>query len=170
MVVIVLHSSEVDISRALMVELGVDPHINEDIVQSPNGWKVSAKHSYATTVCPNFSAYPTIVVFDGDKTRVKSPVANLEDALDFVNNQPLATPNRILSQFEFTQLFTSAERKAIRQQSKSNTDLEDLMAVLNAAQDVNLDLPILISGLAFLVSLGILTAARRDKILTGSAP
>jgi hypothetical protein len=70
------------------------------------------------------------------------------------------------SAFQFFQLFTSQERAAIRTAAMSDQTVADFQQLAGAAhQVINTD-PITIAGMDYLVSIGVLTQARRDEILT----
>lgn len=68
----------------------------------------------------------------------------------------------------FLQLFTAAEFKAIRNATKVDDDVAYWYELTVGVQEpIRLKHPTTISGLDFLVSKGLLTAARRDAIIAG---
>lgn len=80
---------------------------------------------------------------------------------------PAAPPNygRAVSVRDFLQLFTAAERKAIRVAAGTDDDVADWYALATAGSErIRLRHPTTIAGLQFLVAKGLLTAARRDAI------
>ena len=91
------------------------------------------------------------------------------DVTDLTENQKSGVYHgrRRISQLEFMQLLTSAERKAVRQAAKSNADLEDFLDLLDKASHVNLDSVNTISGLTVLEQSGLLTTGRAQEILNG---
>lgn len=166
MKVIILHSALVESSRNLMAELGVDPQLNEDIITAPNGWQVCAKHSYAVTVCPNFSAYPTCVVIDaGGQMRVKSPVGSLADCEAFTNDLGNPGVKTIFTPFEFSQRFTFAEQVAIETAGETDASVRVVMRQFQTAQDIDLDNQACQQGVMLLASKGLLTTPRAVAIL-----
>lgn len=74
---------------------------------------------------------------------------------------------RILSKLEFVELFTSAERVAIRAARGQSSALDDYLYMLEMAEEVNLDSPNVIGGLAMLEQAQILAAGRAQEILNG---
>lgn len=73
---------------------------------------------------------------------------------------------RALSPLEFMERFTKTERKTIRAKSKQNDDLEDFFDLLRAATHVHVDDPRVLAGMAFMVSLDLITPARKAEVLT----
>ena len=80
---------------------------------------------------------------------------------------PPAPPDygKTVSAREFLQLFTGPERKAIRLAAKTDDDVADWFAIAQVPEPIRLKHPTTIGGLNFIVSKGLLTAARRDAIL-----
>ncbi len=80
---------------------------------------------------------------------------------------PPAPPDygRTVSPREFLQLFTSTERKAIRNAAKTDDDVADWLALAQVPEPIRLQHPQTLAGLDFLVAKGLLTAARRDAIV-----
>ena len=74
---------------------------------------------------------------------------------------------RIITQFEFLQLFTQAERIAIRAAAASNGAIYDYLDLLAKAQQVNLDDGPTVTGVNTLESAGLLAAGRAAVILNG---
>lgn len=67
--------------------------------------------------------------------------------------------------FEFLNRFTPLERASIRTGSVSDAALADFLMMSQAAQEIVSDDPMTAAGMDYLVSLGILTPARRAEIL-----
>jgi hypothetical protein len=74
-------------------------------------------------------------------------------------------PVQTWTAFEFLQRFTAAERAAIRTGSMSDPALADFLMMSQAAQEIVSNDPMTAAGMDYLVSLGILTPARRAEIL-----
>jgi hypothetical protein len=68
--------------------------------------------------------------------------------------------------FEFLNRFTPTERAAIRTGAMSDPVLADFLMMSQAAQEVVSDDPVTGAGMDYLVSVGILTAARKAEILS----
>jgi hypothetical protein len=68
--------------------------------------------------------------------------------------------------YEFLARFTASERAAIRSGSMSDAALADFLMFSQAAQEVVSDDPVTAAGMDYLVSLGILTPARRAELLS----
>jgi hypothetical protein len=71
----------------------------------------------------------------------------------------------ILTKLEYLRRFTQDERVAIRNAAKVNAVLEDYMALLDLAQEINLDDPDTIAGVQMLEAAGLLNAGRAQEIL-----
>lgn len=71
--------------------------------------------------------------------------------------------------YEFQLRFTPAERAAIWQAASTDANVADLLVLSLAANTVYNDDPATLAGMAYLVSVGLLTQARADEIL-GLAP
>lgn len=68
--------------------------------------------------------------------------------------------------YEFLKRFTVQERAAIRVESFQDDRLADFMQFCTAAQIVIADDPTTVAGMDYLVSLNLLTPARRAEILS----
>ena len=79
---------------------------------------------------------------------------------------PVAT-GRTMTRLEFLRRFTGAERVTLRTVAKTNAGLEDYMALLDAAQDVNTGDADTIAGVQFLEAAGLIGAGRAGEILHG---
>ena len=77
-------------------------------------------------------------------------------------------PPRIVTQFAFRNRFTFEERVAIETAATSTPAVRVLLADQNAAQFIDLDDETTIQGISYLVSAGLVDAARGELIL--SAP
>lgn len=81
---------------------------------------------------------------------------------------------RVVSKLAFSQLFTQAERMAIRaRRGASDTVaaiIEDFYSMLAFAEDVNLDHAMTQAGINFMASQGLLTADRAAAILANQPP
>lgn len=73
---------------------------------------------------------------------------------------------KVWTSFEFLSRFTPSERGAIRTGSISDPALADFLMMSQAAQEIVSDDPMTAAGMDYLVSLGILTPARRAEILS----
>lgn len=84
-----------------------------------------------------------------------------------VPDQPAAPTGRTMTRLEFLRRFTGEERITLRTVAKQNPALEDYMALLDAAQDVNTGDADTIAGVQFLEAAGLLAAGRAAEILNG---
>jgi len=84
---------------------------------------------------------------------------NVPDAADVEPEQPVTC-----SSYEFLQRFTQAERIAI--EASEDVCIKDFASLLKAAQEIDFDDVNTLAGMAYLVSLGLLTEERKNEILT----
>lgn len=70
--------------------------------------------------------------------------------------------------YQFLNRLTASERAEVRSRSLTDTNVADFLMLATAAQEVVSDDPVTIQGMGYLVSIGVLTAQRRDEILNGS--
>ena len=69
--------------------------------------------------------------------------------------------------YQFLLRFTAEERAAFRAAAITDPNVADFQQLAQAAQEVLSDDPMTVAGMAYLVSVGLLTSARRDEILGG---
>lgn len=67
--------------------------------------------------------------------------------------------------YEFLRRFTDAELELVRSYSVHDSAVWRLLSFAQAAQEVDTGDPVTIAGMDYLVSVAILTQARRDEIL-----
>lgn len=79
---------------------------------------------------------------------------------------PPPAPPVSYSPYQFWQRFTKQERKDIRVAAKQNDDLEDWIDMLRVVDNVVVTDPNTVGGMQALVDAGLLTATRRDEILS----
>lgn len=72
---------------------------------------------------------------------------------------------RTISKLEYLRRFTSEERIAIRQAAKVTPVLEDYLAMLELAQDINLDDVDTVAAVQMLESAGLIAAGRAAEVL-----
>lgn len=70
---------------------------------------------------------------------------------------------------DFMKLFTNSERRQIIGAAMQNVDIADWQNGLLLADDIRLNHPDLIAGMAEMVTAGLLTEARKAAILAGEA-
>lgn len=75
--------------------------------------------------------------------------------------------SRILTKLEYLRRFTQDERVAIRTAAKANAVLEDYLALLELAEEVNLGDADTIAAVQMLEAAGLLAAGRAGEILNG---
>lgn len=67
--------------------------------------------------------------------------------------------------FQFLLRFTEEERAAFRDAAATDEKVADFMLLCSAASEVKADHPVTLAGMAYLVSVGLLTQVRSDEIL-----
>lgn len=72
---------------------------------------------------------------------------------------------KVWTAYQFLQRFTDAELVAIRARSQTDAATWKFLTLATAAQEVVSDDPVTVAGMDYLVSVGILTAARKAEIL-----
>jgi hypothetical protein len=77
------------------------------------------------------------------------------------------SPAQSWTAYQFLLRFTAEERAAFRAAAITDPNVADFQQLAQAAQEVVSDDPMTVSGMAYLVSVGLLTSARRDEILGG---
>lgn len=84
---------------------------------------------------------------------------------------PVITPPPVVvSSLAFRQLFTAAERLAITTAGETTPQIRVFMDDESSAGSVSMADPEVTTGIAALVTAGLLTQARADAILVGTAP
>ncbi len=81
--------------------------------------------------------------------------------------QPAPAPT--VTALAFRQLFTSAERLAITTAGESNAAIREFMDDESASGEVTLTDPEVTTGVAALVTAGLLTQTRADQVMAGTA-
>ena len=154
MEIILLHSAQVEASRNVLAEL-------------PAGITVIDKHSEAVQACPNFSAYPALVVKDGDTMRVLSPFSTWAEAQAFIDNPPApqeASRPRTMTKYYFrTRVLTFEERVVM-----DNSVIPELVTMRNdlfAAEVVDLDE--VAKYKPVMLATGLASEERIDEIIAG---
>jgi hypothetical protein len=71
----------------------------------------------------------------------------------------------VFTSYEFLRRFTDAELELIRSYSVHDSAVWRLLSFAQAAQEIDTGDPVTIAGMDYLVSVAILTQARRDAIL-----
>jgi hypothetical protein len=118
-----------------------------------------------------------IIEDDGDEFTYDDLVWLSGDAIPSKDDLDLWITNNSLSQFQFRQLFTQAERIAIDNSSSSTAIpaqakavLVTVMKDLESAAAIQLSNPQVAAGLGFMASLGLISSARIPQILSNTVP
>ena len=82
-----------------------------------------------------------------------------------VRNKTSDELRSIWTAYEFLNRFTYSERAAYRNAAKTDDLVADFMGLAQAANEIISDNPVVIQGMDYLVSIGVLTQQRRDEIL-----
>jgi len=169
--IILLHSEQVEASRAIAAQLGGEP-ADADMIINKDGRdvRIVSKHSLAVGLCPNFSAYPAIlVVEDGGAIRCKSPVASWAECLDFVDNPPAGPEQPAfaaeLSKLQFLGLFTDEEKVSLKALESSDPTVALFWEEYRTADTIRLDDPRTIRAVEYLAGRGYLAEGRKEAIL-----
>lgn len=72
---------------------------------------------------------------------------------------------KIFTAYEFMLRFTAEERAAFRAAALTDPNVADFQQLAQSAQEIFTNDPVTIMGMDYLVSVGLLTQARRDEIL-----
>lgn len=169
--IVLLHSAQVESSRAIVQELGGEPAGNDaTITHGGRAVRVISKHALAVAACPNFSAYPAIVVQDGESVRVKSPVESWAECLDFVDNPPQPAPSVPApkiehSKLEFLALFTEEEKISLKALEGTDPTVALFWEEYRTADSIRLDDPRTIRAVEYLAAQGYIPAERKAVIL-----
>jgi hypothetical protein len=83
---------------------------------------------------------------------------------------PVPPPPTVISSLAFRQLFTEAERLAITTAGFTNATIRVFMDDENSAGAVTLSDPEVTTGVATLVTEGLLSKERADQVLAGTSP
>ena len=169
MKVIILHSAQVEASRAIVAELGGEP-AGPDVTVTHGGREVRvvSKHALAVAVCPNFSAYPAcVVVEESGDIRVKSPVDSWAECLGFALTPPVQEPAlpREFTRLEFLNLFTVQEQVLLKGLEATDPVVGLFWEQWRGAEFISTDDPRTIAGVDQLAADGHITPARADAIL-----
>lgn len=118
----------------------------EYIVYERDTWNVV--YAYTADTATDFPEYP----FRDFSHVVKKP-------------EIVAPPERNVTKLEYLRRFTGQERVTIRQAAKENPVLEDYLAMLEIAQDINLDDPATQGGVQALEIAGLIGEGRAAEVL-----
>ena len=82
-----------------------------------------------------------------------------------VRNKTPDELRKVWTAYEFLTKFTYTERAAYRNAAKTDDLVADFMGLAQAANEIISDNPVVIQGMDYLVSIGVLTQQRRNEIL-----
>jgi hypothetical protein len=88
----------------------------------------------------------------------------------FFSPHPLqrpASPKPGLTRWEFQLLWTADEHRQIKLLRTTDPEVDYLMDLFEGAGTIHLDNPVTVSGVAYMLAIGIITVERRDQILAG---
>lgn len=177
MEIILLHSAQVEDSRALLSELGLvetmEVPADFTLMKGSSEVRVISKHALATGVCPSFSCYPTLVVKEGDQVRSLSGLKTWAEAVDFINEPPATvTPVQKVrfSKLEFLGLLTDAEKVSLKAKETSDPVVGVFWEEFRASEFIDLTDPRTIRGVQALEASDNLDEGRAAQILAGEAP
>ena len=160
----------VETSRNIVAVLGLVPGVlDASVVMDGREVRIISKHAQAVAACPNFSAYPAIVVQDGETQHVKSPVASWEECLSFIESIPGPQPTRkiVFTKTDFLDLFTVEEQIALKGLEKTDDAVALFWERYRVADDIRLDDPRTIGAINMLAASGHISQERAAAILGG---
>lgn len=170
--IIILHSELSSVSRSLVAELGqVADVVDATLIMDGHSVRIVGDHALAVAACPNFSAYPAIVVQDGASVRVKSPVESWAECLDFIDNPPApGTPAPLpeLTKLEFLARFTDEEKISLKALEATDPMVGLFWEEYRGATSIRLDDPRTTRAINMLAAAGHITEARKLEILEGA--
>ena len=77
-----------------------------------------------------------------------------------------APTEKIYTAYQFLTRFTAEERAAFRNAALTDPIVADFQELAIAAQDISTTNPVTISGMNYLVSVGLISSQRKDEILS----
>lgn len=165
--IVLLHSAQVEASRAIVEELGGEPAgPDATVVHEGREVRIVSKHALAVGLCPSFSAYPACVVIDdGGDMRVKSPAGSWAECLAFALAPPARGPvfPREFTRLDFLNRFTDQEKVLLKSLESSDPIVALFWEEWRCAEAISLDDPRTVRALDYLVQQGHLTPARRSE-------
>ena len=166
--ILILHSPLDGASRQFVASVGIEPtRTDESATVEGQVVRIISDHALAVSVCPEFGAYPALVVIADDETRrVLAPVTSWAQALAFAQTPIVPTSTKTLTYHEFRLLFTFAERVAW-----DNSTIPEVVTMRNdlvGAESINLDQ--VASYRAEMLKSGLITEERLNQVLAGVRP
>ena len=95
-------------------------------------------------------------------------ICDIGDIYAPMNSPRFTHPNPfryLFTAYDFTLRFTAEERAAIRLEAITNVNVADFLQLSQAAQEINTTDPTTIQAMDYLVSINLLTEARKEEIL-----
>ena len=90
------------------------------------------------------------------------------DHVEYFPDEPVPVPtSRILTKLEYLRRFTTEERVAIREASKTNPVLEDYLAMMELAEEIDTGDADTIGAVNMLEQVGLIGAGRASEVLNG---
>ena len=126
-------------------------------------------HNAIVAVCPingisiGNASDKTTWTFKALETATTEQITAAQSVIDNADLSILDDP-ATCSAYEFLQRFTQAERIAI--EASDDVYVRDFSSLLKAAQEIDFDDSNTLAGMAYLVTLGLLTEERKNEILT----
>jgi len=170
MKIILLHSEQVESSRAILAEIGSSPS-GDDVTVTHEGKdiRIISNHALAVSVRPNFRAYPALMVQGEDGVvRIKSPVGSWSECVAFLaGTEPeVQAPAQVeFSKLEFLALFTDEEKISLKALEQTDPTVALFWEEYRTAQSIRLDDPRTIRAIEYLSAQGYLGEGRKESIL-----
>ena len=110
-------------------------------------------YAYSADLACDFAEYPLASFDHSQEVNIASDGSILPDSV------------RNVTKLEYLRRFTQNERIAIRTAAEGNAVLADYLAMLELAQDINLDDPDTVGAVQMLEAVGLIGAGRSAEIL-----
>ena len=124
---------------------------------------------YTETILPDYLADPRYILLEGENENAQ--IGWFLDGENFIEpaivepQLPIPELPKYITLLAYMLRLTKEERTAIRAAEITNDDVADMLYLLRMAKFIDLDNPIVIGGLVFLESLGLLEPGRKEIIL-----
>ncbi len=170
--IVILHNPLSADSRALVESLGVTIPEGEDVTVAvgEDTVRIISDHNLAVGVCPAFPGYPVAIMGEGAAQRMLPFPVSWAAVTAWAATAPAeAVAVTVMTHLAFRKRFTFEERTAIETAAITDPEVRTVQKDFEAAQEIDLTYPDTIQGVGLLVSKGLLTQARANAVLGGTA-
>ena len=135
----------------------IDDFLYQSWVNSNN----PKKNSYLIV---NYTTAPAVSSLEIAESSYEIQI-NSVDQIWTVRNKTADELRKVWTAYEFLNRFTYSERSTYRQLAKTDDIVADFMSLAQAAQEIISDDPTTLSGMNYLVSVGVISESRKNEIL-----